>query len=269
MCGRRSSRFHGERACDRIQSRFPGNFSPARRIELFANATSMDNNNVKSQAMPNGSEPFRTVPQTSESFGKVPHAAESFRNLPNISERTDNHTLTVREVARMFEAAGVARTERSIVNWCQINPQGLARLDAFFDTNDRRWFITRQSVESAIAEEQAKAAKSGQSPSETVAVSPQPSAVEKDAVRSRSGAGEDTNRSAGLEKELMDLRILNRGKDYFIEQLQKEREAMLEKLVSGSHRIGELESRLRLTSGARNDEARSIDTARGGLEHSK
>lgn len=202
-------------------------------------------NNPQSQPMPNVSEPFRTVPQTSESFGKVPHAAESFRNLPNTSERTDNHTLTVRDVARMFEGAGVARTERSIVNWCQPNPQGLARLNAFFDTNDRRWFITPQSVESAIAEEQAKAVKSRQSPSEPLAAIPQPSAIENDSFGSRSGAGEDMDRSAGLEKEVMDLRILNRGKDYFIQQLQKERDSMLEKLVSGSHRIGELESQMR------------------------
>ena len=211
-------------------------------------------NHAQSQPMPNGSEPFRTVPQTSELFGKVPHAAESFRSLPNTSERTDNHTLTVREVARMFEAAGVARTERSIVNWCQPNPQGMARLGAYFDMNDRRWFITPQSVESAIAEERAKSVKTGQNPSGPVAATPQRSTGENETVHSRASAGADADNSTGLEKELMDLRILNRGKDYFIEQLQKEREAMLEKLVSGSHRIGELETHLRLTSETRNDD---------------
>jgi len=191
-------------------------------------------NNPQLQPLPNGSEPFRTVPHASESFGNVPHA----------SERTDNHTLTVREVARMFEAADVARTERSIVNWCQPNRQGIARLGAFFDTNDRRWFITLQSVESAIAEEKAKALNPGQNPSEPLTSIPKPTETGNDNVR----AGADADNTASLEKELMDLRILNRGKDYFIEQLQKEREAMLEKLVSGSHRIGELEANLRLTS---------------------
>lgn len=203
----------------------------------------MDNNS-QSQPMPNGSEPLRTVPQTSEAFGKVPHAAEGFRTLPHTPERTDNHSLTVREVAR---------TERSIVNWCQPNPQGLARLDAYFDMNDCRWFITPQSVESAIAEEQAKAAKSGQSPTEPVAAIPQSSEVGKDAVRSCPSAGAGADNSTGVEKELMDLRILNRGKDYFIEQLQKERDAMLEKLVSGGHRIGELETRLQQLAAPRNE----------------
>ncbi len=218
----------------------------------------MDNNS-QPQPVPNDSEPFRIFPQTSEPFGKVPHGAETFRNLPNTSERTDNHTLTVREVARKFEAAGVARTERSIVNWCQPNPQGMARLAAFFDTNDRRWFITPQSVESAVAEEQAKAAKSGQSPSEAVAATPQPSEIENGTIRSRPNAGVGADNSTGSEKELMDLRILNRGKDYFIEQLQRERETMLEKLVSGSHRIGELETRLQQISAPRNGEQPSIE----------
>lgn len=35
---------------------------------------------------------------------------------------------------------------------------------------------------------------------------------------------EDEGVVADLRKELMDLKITNRGKDYFIEQLQKERE---------------------------------------------
>ena len=209
-------------------------------------------NNPQLQLLPNGSEPFRTVPQTSESFGKVPHAAESFRNLTNTSERTNNHTLTVREVARMFEAAGVARTERSIVNWCQPNRHGIARLDAYFDTNDRRWFITLQSVESAIAEEKAKTVKIGQNPSEPVTAVPNPTEAGRDTIHSRPSNGVDADNSTALEKELMDLRILNRGKDYFIEQLQNERESMLEKLVSGSHRIGELENQLMQLAAPRN-----------------
>lgn len=198
--------------------------------------------------MPNGSEPFRSVPQTSESFGKVPHAAESFGNLPNTSERTDNHTLTVREVARMFEAAGVARTERSIVNWCQPNPQGLARLDAFFDTNDRRWFITPQSVQLTIQEELARAAK-------TVDTAERPRSVPNDAEsnpRARSTEPEESGDARELRQDIMDLKITNRAKDMFIEQLQKEREGFalerqsyVEKLMTFNRKVGQLETTLR------------------------
>jgi hypothetical protein len=53
----------------------------------------------------------------------------------------------------MFEAAGVARAERSIINWCQPNRQGIARLDSYYDPNERKYFITSQSVETVIKEE--------------------------------------------------------------------------------------------------------------------
>ena len=97
--------------------------------------------------VPQPSEDFGNVPQASESFRNVPNTPEAFRTIPKGSERKENHILTVREVAKRFEAAGVARTERSIVNWCQANPQGLARLDAYYDMNEKEWFSTPESVE--------------------------------------------------------------------------------------------------------------------------
>ena len=39
------------------------------------------------------------------------------------------------------------------------NPTGDARLDAYFDPNERKYFITLKSLELAIAEEQTKAVK--------------------------------------------------------------------------------------------------------------
>jgi hypothetical protein len=49
----------------------------------------------------------------------------------------------------------------------------------------------------------------------------------------------------------MDLKITNRAKDYFIEQLREEREGFalerreyVEKLMTFNHRVGELESKL-------------------------
>src|ERR1017187_2061130 len=74
---------------------------------------------------------FGNVPHGAESFGKVPHDSEAFRNVPQAAERKENHTLTVREAARLFEDAGVARSERSIVNWCQANRQGIPRLVSY------------------------------------------------------------------------------------------------------------------------------------------
>jgi hypothetical protein len=55
----------------------------------------------------------------------------------------------------------------------------------------------------------------------------------------------------GLKQELMDLKITNRAKDMFIDQLKSEREGFaeerqeyVEKLMSFNHRVGQLETRL-------------------------
>lgn len=142
----------------------------------------------------------------------------------------------------MFEAAGVARTERSIVNWCQPNPQGVARLEAHFDMNDRKWFITPQSVDRVITEEKAKAQKSNPPISESFRTIPQDAEV-KTSFRNEPRS-EDPERLKELEKEVLDLKITNRGKDYFIEQLQKERAGLLDQVVTSSRKVGELAARL-------------------------
>src|SRR5437870_5486138 len=116
--------------------------------------------------LPKDSERFGRLRNDSATFGNVPNDSEAFRMFPKASARKEYCTLTVREVARMFEAAGVARTERSIINWCQPNKMGVARLDNYFDPNERKYFISPQSVDLAIQEEKAKAAKTGE-PSES------------------------------------------------------------------------------------------------------
>ena len=196
----------------------------------------------------NDSETFRTVPQPSEQFGSIPQTSESFRSVPKMAERKENHTLTVREVARMFEAAGVARTERSIINWCQPNKMGVARLDHYFDPNERKYFISSQSVEAAIQEEKAKASKTGETSGTNEALLKDSETLIKSA-RNAEHDGEPALRE--LEKELMDLKITNRAKDQYIERLHQDREAFaverqeyVEKLMSFNRKVGELETQL-------------------------
>src|SRR2546428_11513976 len=92
----------------------------------------------------------------SEAFGNVSNPSERFRKFEPPQHRKETHTVSVRDAAKMFEAAGVARTERSIINWCWPNRQGLARLDCYFDPNDRKYFITQESIDLAIKEELSK-----------------------------------------------------------------------------------------------------------------
>jgi hypothetical protein len=190
--------------------------------------------------IPHPSETFGTIPKDSESFRNLPHGSESFRTLPQHSEGKENHTLTVRDAARMFEVAGVARTERSIVNWCQPNRMGIPRLDSYFDPNERKYYLTTESVERAIQEEIQKATKVNE-PSEPVGSVPKGSETPKSSTES---FGTDDGRIREMKQEITDLKITNRGKDYFIEQLQKERDAIIGQLVQSSRKVGELETRL-------------------------
>jgi len=180
--------------------------------------------------IPQPSAGFRTLPQDTEEFGKV----------PNHAERKENHTLTVRETARMFETAGVARTERSIINWCQPNRQGITRLDSYYDPNERKYYITPQSVESAIQEEIQRAKKSADAPASESFGSPV--AHVKHAKPEVEYA--DDRKVQELEQEIRDLQITNRAKDLFIEQLKDERGGFFERLLASSRRVGQLENRL-------------------------
>ena len=198
--------------------------------------------------VPKPAEPFRTIPNSAETFGSVPQPAESAGILPPLLERKANHTLTVREVARMFETAGVARTERSIVNWCQPNRMGICRLDCYFDPNERKYFITPESVERAIQEEQSRAVRAGE-PAPSQESLPK---VAAPSARKETAADEhESGDPKGLRQELFDLKITNRAKDMFIEQLQKEREGFalerqsyVERLMTFNRKVGELETRV-------------------------
>ena len=175
--------------------------------------------------VPDKNETLSDVPQAAANFRTVPNDVEEFGRVPQVAERRENHTLTVRETARMFETAGVARTERSIINWCQPNRQGIARLDSYYDPNERKYYITPQSVETSIQEEIQRAKKSTETPvSESFGNS-----VEsvKHSQNTATVKATDERKVQELEREIMDLKIANRGKDYLIDQLKDERTAFL------------------------------------------
>lgn len=189
------------------------------------------------------------MPQSAEEFRSVPHSAATFRIMPQAAARSEHHTLTVREVARMFENANVSRSERTIVSWCMKNRQGASKLDAFFDMNERRYYITPESAARAIEEELSKRDTLTHS-----ATLPQPSAADlrnppqdTDDFRSMRQDAEAKAQEKEIEKlraDLLDLQITNKGKDFFIKQLQEERHNHIEQLLTQSRRVGELETKL-------------------------
>jgi hypothetical protein len=203
------------------------------------------------------SSPFGNLPNGAAPFGILPHPSEDFRNVPQSKEKTIHHILTVHEVARRFEDAGAARTERSIINWCNPNKHGLSRLDCYYEPNERKYFITPQSTARAIEEELAKTKTSDRMPHPSVPfgnlphISETATGSQEQEPQTGQGTEATTQRLTDLEKEVLDLKITNRAKDYFIDQLKedrehfaKERAAIIAQVAESARKIGQLETKL-------------------------
>jgi len=100
----------------------------------------------------------------------------------------------------------------------------------------------------AIAEEKAKAAKVNE-PSEPAG------SVPKGSERAKDASEPDNDRVKELERENLDLKITNRGKDFLIEQMKKERNGFFDQLLTANRKMGELETKL-LQIEPRNPDAR-------------
>lgn len=190
---------------------------------------------------PETTETATDVPQAAAEFRNLPQDAEVFGTVPQAAERKETHTLTVRETARMFETAGVARTERSIINWCQPNRQGIARLDSYYDPNERKYYITPQSVEAVIREEIQRAKKSSQ-PDDSEGFGSGVTHV-KHPPTAGGAAGPDIEE---LQREVANLKLTNQVKDQFIQVLKTERFEFIERLQNASRTVGQLETKLNL-----------------------
>jgi hypothetical protein len=113
-----------------------------------------ENDQNSSELVPNNdrehSEGIGTSPMT------VPNGAERFRTAPACSETHEGFTITIREAARIFEEAGVPRTERAITKWCNLNARGVARLACCYNEAERKYYITPESIERVTVEERKK-----------------------------------------------------------------------------------------------------------------
>lgn len=198
-------------------------------------------------------EPFRKVRKTKS------NPSESFGALPYVSEKTAEHILTVRDVAKRFENAGVSRTERSITNWCQPNPQGMARLDCFFDTNEHKYFITPLSVDHAISEEQNKRkiqdqtahSEPARNPSENPGNDSEPFGNQTDHfgnfpnTSETPGQSTPDNNNHDYERQTRLLQIDLKGKELYIGHLEKSNSKLVEDIKHTSNLLGKMEERVR------------------------
>ena len=113
----------------------------------------------------------------------------------------------------------------------------------------------------AIGEEKARAARRN----EPVRNDSEPNGGVPNGSEARSQkSGDDTPEAATrvkeLEKQMLDLKILNGGKDFLIEQLRKEREGLSNKVVDFSRQVGQLETKLRQLSAPRDGSQDTISS---------
>jgi hypothetical protein len=84
------------------------------------------------------SDPIRPEPTMTGQVGPRPTTS---------SVRREEHHLTTREALRLFEEAGLPRNQRSIERYCADG-----KLDAFFDPDEQRYYISRASAERLIGQ---------------------------------------------------------------------------------------------------------------------
>jgi len=123
--------------------------------------------------------------------------------------------------------------------------------DSFFDENEGRYYITQQSVNRAVEEERARhTASSNQQPPEKELPHDAKASYPQPAEASHRRYAESSEQMKELERQNRDLEIATRAKDYYLEQLQKERAQHVEQLVGMSRYVGELETQLLGLGGA-------------------
>jgi hypothetical protein len=174
---------HGSERAAHITGSVPNRSEPVRnkssfRSERVPNDSGDDQNSLDlpfgtvpntGKIVRNDSEPFGTSservpnesPQRSEQFGtrseqEQVSEPERFRTAPACSDSHEGFSITIREAARIFEEAGVPRTERAITKWCNMNARGVTRLDCCYNEAERKYFITPESIERATVEERKK-----------------------------------------------------------------------------------------------------------------
>jgi len=152
------------------------------------------------------------------------------------------HTLTVRDVAKMFDNAGVPRSERSISRWCQPNTQGEKRFDAFLDEKEGKgkYYITPESVRRVLEEEKAK--QSSNQPN----IINQPTESQYLANDEEGGGPsmESQNRIADLEKEKFELTAGNKAYEILVAHQQKQISDFTNRVETLARENGILETKL-------------------------
>src|SRR2546429_3042693 len=87
-------------------------------------------------------------PTQSDHDRPSPTESDAVRHGPTEQQRrSEFHTLTTRDVMKIFDEAGLPRNQRSIERYCKDN-----KLDCYADSDEQRYYITRASVDRLIGQ---------------------------------------------------------------------------------------------------------------------
>ena len=214
-------------------------------------------------------------PTTSDTVRPSPTESDDVRPRPTMSAtRTEAHTLTTREVMKIFEEVGIPRAQRSIERYCQ---QG--DLDCLPDAIERRQYITRESVDTLIGQLKELAARHQKASEEQMQPTSDDDIDRRGATRADGESmkhgtpeqqsekhviGEYEQRIAELEaqnKELenqnFNLEIDKRARDQVVglmrEQMTQQTKDFSEHMMTTSRRVGQLETEMRQLTAPRRD----------------
>jgi len=205
-------------------------------------------------------DPRRQERRPSDTVGSRPTMSDQVGRGRTLSDkRRDEHSLTSLEIQRLFESSGIPRSQRSIERYCRDG-----KLDCFRDPDEDRYYVTPASAETLIGqlkEIQARHAPAGAS-------STPPLTADTPSSARGTGDASTADELESLRRENMDLKITNRAKDYFIEQLKGDRERLAQdfkglvvEFGETKREVGELKAQIRMLR-APNE----TDRIRGGKE---
>jgi hypothetical protein len=189
-------------------------------------------------------------PTRSDLDGLSPTTSAHVRPRPtNLQTRRDDHSLTSREVLKIFEQAGLMRSQRSIERYCMHD-----KLDCFFDSDEQRYYVTPASVDRLIGllkEIQARHQDTADAGRDDIAErdtprqpppAPQASAASPDELRMQE------EKIKELEQKVFSLSVDKQARDQIVtmlrDQINADRTQFVAELTKQSHRVGQLETEM-------------------------
>jgi len=172
------------------------------------------------------------------------------------------YSLSVEEASSLFINAGVPRSPRTVIRYCSQEHLNCIKVDT---ERNEKYLVSQESVNARI-EELKQIPASGyvalqRDVSGRVKTSHDVSGHNetRQDTATKEEKGEIERKIKSLESEMFDLKITNRAKDMFIDQLKAERENFVQQLMTHSKRIGELETKLLQLEAPKQDPPRRMD----------